>query len=167
MLVHREGIQTNSLETDDVHPPRWRADRSALQSRGFVGKDWHVRLVAHDGAGRATVGRHMLSVLFVEAPARVYYRATARSAWAPVWVLLMDAMGLVHPPSRGNEVIFHVECPFSRWPWLKAAPVDTAEHGAKFLVEEVFFDLQGSLRCYAVTEAALSSVVSCARSTST
>ena len=85
----------------------------------------------------------------------------------PFRVLLMDPMGFVHPPSRGNEVTFHVECPFSRWPWLKAAPVGTAEHGAKFLAEEVFFDLQGSLRCYAVTEAALSSVVSCARSTST
>ena len=61
----------------------------------------------------------------------------------PFRVLFMDAMGPITPPSDGNEIIFHVECPFSRWPWIKAVPADTADAWAKFLVEEVFFDLAG------------------------
>ena len=55
----------------------------------------------------------------------------------------MDAMGPIRPPSDGNEIIFHVECPFSRWPWIKVVPADTADEWARFLVEEVFFDLAG------------------------
>ena len=61
----------------------------------------------------------------------------------PFRILFMDAMGPIRPPSDGNEIIFHVECPFSRWPWIKAVPADTADEWAKFLVEEVFFDLAG------------------------
>ena len=61
----------------------------------------------------------------------------------PFRVLFMDAMGPITPPSDGNEYIFHVECPFSRWPWIKAVPADNSDEWAKFLVEEVFFDLAG------------------------
>ena len=61
----------------------------------------------------------------------------------PFRIFYVDAMGPIHPNSEGNEYIFHAECPFSRWPWIRASATDTAEAWAKFLVEEVFFDLCG------------------------
>ena len=61
----------------------------------------------------------------------------------PFRVLFMDTVGPVQPASAGNKYIFHVECPFSRWPWIKASPHDNAEEWAKFLVEDVFFDVAG------------------------
>ena len=42
-------------------------------------------------------------------------------------VLFMDAMALIQPPSEGNEYIFHMECPFSRWCWIKASLKDNDE----------------------------------------
>ena len=61
----------------------------------------------------------------------------------PFRVIFIDALGPIYPKSGDAEFIFHAEDPFSRWVWLFAAPADTAEEWARFLVEDVFFDLCG------------------------
>ena len=57
--------------------------------------------------------------------------------------LVMVAMGPTQPASEGNAYIFHAECPFSRWCSVTASKKDNAEKWARFLVEEVFFDVAG------------------------
>ena len=61
----------------------------------------------------------------------------------PFRVIFIDALGPISPPSQGAEFVFHAEDPFSRWVWLHCSPADTAEEWARFLVEDVFFDLCG------------------------
>ena len=85
------------------------------------------------------MGWFVFSLPTCKATARTHSRTTPRITWTAI-------SGPFHgrrPPSDGNEIIFHVECPFSRWPWIKAVPADTADEWAKFIVEEVFFDLAG------------------------
>ena len=55
----------------------------------------------------------------------------------------MDTIGPIAPASEGKQFIAHVECPFSKFPWLKGLDSDSAENWAKFLIDEVFFDLAG------------------------
>ena len=69
----------------------------------------------------------------------------------PFKVLFIDTVGPISPPSNGCSYIYHCECPFSRWPWVHAAATDTAEEWAKWLVEEVFFDIAGFLPSYVQT----------------
>ena len=62
----------------------------------------------------------------------------------PFRVLLIDAMGPIEPPGEnGEQYIIHCQCPFSGWPWLKAVKSDDGLTTAKFLVEDVFFDVAG------------------------
>ena len=61
----------------------------------------------------------------------------------PFRVIYIDAIGPIYPKADGYEFLFHAECPFSRWPWVHPAVSDTADEWARFLVEQVFFDLAG------------------------
>ena len=61
----------------------------------------------------------------------------------PFRVIFIDALGPISPRREEAEFIFHAEDPFSRWVWLHCSPADTAEEWARFLVEDVFFDLCG------------------------
>ena len=61
----------------------------------------------------------------------------------PFRTLFMDTIGPIHPKSDGKHFIAHVECPFSKFPWLKGLEKDDAASWAQFLVDEVFFDLAG------------------------
>ena len=61
----------------------------------------------------------------------------------PFRVLFIDAIGPISPAPEGYTHIYHCECPFTRFAWLKAETANTEELWAKFLVEDVFFDLAG------------------------
>ena len=61
----------------------------------------------------------------------------------PFKVLFIDTMGPITPASQGYRYIAHVECPFSRFCWIKPLKENDAISWARFLVEEVFFDLAG------------------------
>jgi len=61
----------------------------------------------------------------------------------PFRTLFIDTIGPFSPASDGKRYIAHVECPFSKFPWLKGLEKDDAESWAKFLIDEVFFDLAG------------------------
>ena len=61
----------------------------------------------------------------------------------PFKTLFIDTIGPFNPESDGCRYIFHAECPFSRYCWLKASASDTEEAWAKFLMEEVFLDVCG------------------------
>jgi len=62
----------------------------------------------------------------------------------PFKVVFIDALGPIQPCGANDEVyILHAECPFTHFIWLKASPKDDEEHWARFLVEDVFFDVAG------------------------
>ena len=54
-----------------------------------------------------------------------------------------DTVGPIHPPCGEHRYIFHAECPFTRWCWIRPSPADSADAWARFLVEEVLFDAVG------------------------
>ena len=56
---------------------------------------------------------------------------------------MIDGVGPIRPAVRGFHFVYHASCPFSHYCWF-APGVDTgAEDWAKFLVEQVFFDVAG------------------------
>ena len=61
----------------------------------------------------------------------------------PFRVLFIDTLGPITPTDEDNRVIMHAECPFTRYAWVKAAPADTDDAWARFLVEDIFFDVCG------------------------
>ena len=61
----------------------------------------------------------------------------------PFRVLFMDTVGPNKPTSDGFSYLGHVECPFSRYCWIKPMVTNDADEWAKFLVEDVFFDVAG------------------------
>jgi len=63
----------------------------------------------------------------------------------PFRVLFIDAVGPISPPDGEFRYLFHAECLFTWWCWVRPSPADSEEAWAKFLVEEVFFDVCGFL----------------------
>ena len=65
----------------------------------------------------------------------------------PFRVIIIDAVGPISPKDtycgRKCEWLLHALCPFSQYTWLHASPSDDSDEWARFLVEEVFFDLAG------------------------
>eukprot|EP00959_Pyramimonas_sp_CCMP1952_P347719 7283785-Pyramimonas_sp.AAC.1 len=61
----------------------------------------------------------------------------------PFRLIGIDDLGPISPESEGHSYILHAECAFSHYAWLKAAPDNSASTWAKFLVENVMFDLAG------------------------
>ena len=61
----------------------------------------------------------------------------------PFRVLFIDALGPISPSDGVYRWIFHAECPFTRYCWLCAAEFNDGATWAKFLCEEVFFDVCG------------------------
>ena len=61
----------------------------------------------------------------------------------PFRILFMDTIGPINPPDGRFSFLAHVECPFSRYCWVKPFEKNDARTWAKFLVEEVFFDVAG------------------------
>ena len=56
---------------------------------------------------------------------------------------MIDAVGEIRPSSQGMSFIYHASCPFSHWTWISAQKKNDAETWARWLVEEVYFDLAG------------------------
>ena len=61
----------------------------------------------------------------------------------PFRVLFIDAIGPIRPADGEYQYLAHCECPYSRFPWLAPLRDDSEEEWARFLVEQVFFDLAG------------------------
>ena len=61
----------------------------------------------------------------------------------PFRVLFIDTVGPITPRDGKYAYIAHAECPFSRWCWIRPLEENTDEEWARFLVEEVFFDVCG------------------------
>ena len=61
----------------------------------------------------------------------------------PFATIFVDTIGPISPSDGKYKYIAHAECPFSRFVWLKPFEEDDGKSWAKFLVEDVFFDLAG------------------------
>ena len=63
----------------------------------------------------------------------------------PFRVIVVDTVGPIKPAVGPQKLkyIFHASCPFTNYAWFRAAPDNTPESAARFLVEDVFFDLAG------------------------
>ena len=61
----------------------------------------------------------------------------------PFRTIFVDTVGPINPPDRGFTYIIHASCPFSGWCWLKPTISNSAEYVAKFLLEDVYFDIAG------------------------
>ena len=61
----------------------------------------------------------------------------------PFRVLFIDTVGPITPSDGEYKYIAHVECPFSRWCWIHPLKENSDEEWARFLVENVFFDVAG------------------------
>jgi hypothetical protein len=61
----------------------------------------------------------------------------------PFRTIMIDAFGPIVPAVDGKTWVFQALCPFSKWTWLSAEPDNEASTWARFLVEDVFFDLAG------------------------
>ncbi len=61
----------------------------------------------------------------------------------PFRVLFIDAIGPIRPADGEYRYIAHADCPYSRFVWLQPMVDDSEEEWARFLVENVFFDLAG------------------------
>ena len=61
----------------------------------------------------------------------------------PFKTIFIDTMGPYRAASDGNQYIFHAECPFTHFAWLKASPEDTEQAWAKLLLDDVFLDVCG------------------------
>ena len=61
----------------------------------------------------------------------------------PFRVLFIDAIGPIRPADGEHKFLAHAECPYSRYPWIRPLREDCEEEWARFLVEDVFFDLAG------------------------
>ena len=61
----------------------------------------------------------------------------------PFRVLFVDSVGPISPADRGFSWLLHASCPFTGYAWVQPASSDNAETVARFLVEDVFFDVCG------------------------
>jgi len=61
----------------------------------------------------------------------------------PFRVIFIDTIGPIHPADGEYLYLAHAECPFSRFCWIQPLKDKSAATWAKFLVEQVFFDVCG------------------------
>ena len=61
----------------------------------------------------------------------------------PFRVLCVDTVGPSSPRCGEHAYIAHAECPFMRWRWVGPMAEITGEAWARFLAEEVLFDVCG------------------------
>ena len=61
----------------------------------------------------------------------------------PFRVIFVDCVGPIKPTDRGFAYLVHASCPFSGYTWIKPLLTDDATSVARFLVEDVFFDIAG------------------------
>ena len=63
----------------------------------------------------------------------------------PFRVIMVDSVGPIRPAVGPHKLayILHASCPFTNYCWFKAVPTIEKSEVAKFLVEEVYFDLAG------------------------
>ena len=61
----------------------------------------------------------------------------------PFRVIFIDTVGPISPPDGEYAYIAHAECPFTRWCWMHPLKANTDVEWARFLVENVFFDVCG------------------------
>ena len=61
----------------------------------------------------------------------------------PFRVLMVDTFGPIMPAVDGFKFVLHASCPFSGYAWFEAVKKNDSRTWAKFLVEQVYFDVCG------------------------